>query len=144
MLGKTQMRGPRSHPGGSGGGTPQSLSPLLSAEFRLFSSDDVASDSALGTDTGLVEEICSQAQQAVSQVIKASAAKAGGDAANKPQAHAKYVSPDLSKATVFKPGVEEKFWSRTGLAKEYMPRVKEGKYSCPLCPSYDSDQIWTR
>ena len=39
--------------------------------------------------------------------------------------------------TVFIPGVEEKFWSRTGLAKEYMPHVKEGKYSCPMCPSYE-------
>ena len=74
-------------------------------------------------------------------MVKASAANVastgGGDAVNKPQPRAEYVSPALTKATVFKPGVEEKFWSRTGLAKEYMPCVKEGKYSCPLCPSYE-------
>ena len=120
------------------GAPPNHFHPFLVQNFGYSSSDDVASDSELGTDTGLVEEICSQAQQAVSQVIKVSASKAGGDATNKPQDCAEYVSPALSKATVFKLRVEEKFWSRTGLAKEYMPRVKEGKYSCPLCPSYDS------
>ena len=126
------------------GAPPSHFHPFLVQNFSYASSNDVASevsDTAPGADTRLVEEIYSQAQQAVSQVIKTSAAKVdptgGGDATNKPQAHAEYVSPALSKATVFKPGVEEKFWSRTGLAKEYMPHVKEGKYSCPLCPSYD-------
>ena len=49
----------------------------------------------------------------MSQVVKASAAKTsptggGGDVHNKPQTRAEYISPALSKATVFKPGVEEK------------------------------------
>ena len=126
------------------GTPPNHFHPFLVQNFGYSPSDDAASevsDTAPSTDTRLVEEIYSQAQQAVSQVIKTSAGKlgptGGGDAANKPQARVEYVSPALSKATVFKPGVEEKFWSRTGLAKEYMPLVKEGKYSCPLCPSYD-------
>ena len=125
------------------GAAPNHFHPFLVQNFGYSSSDDVASeisDTAPGTETGLVEEFYSQAQQAVSQVVKTSATKSGptggGDAANKPQPRAKYISPALTKVTVFKPGVEEKFWSHTRLAKEYMPHVKEGKYSCPLCPSY--------
>ena len=129
---------------GVAGAPPNHFHPFLVQNFGYSPSDDAASevsDTAPSMDTRLVEEIYSQAQQAVSQVIKTSAGKlgptGGGDAANKPQAHAEYISPALSKVTVFKPGLEEKFWSRMGLAKEYMPHVKEGKYSCPLCPSYD-------
>ena len=128
---------------GVAGAPPNHFHPFLVQNFGYSPSDDAASevsDTAPSTEIGLVEKIYSQAQQAVSQVIKTSAAKlgptGGGDAANKPQARAEYVSPTLSKATVFKPGVE-KFWSHMGLAKEYMPNVKEGKYSCPLCPSYN-------
>ena len=117
--------------------------PFLVQNFGYSSSDDVASeanDTAPSAETGLVEELYFQTQQAVANIAQASTAKpsaTGGGDVNKPQTHTEYVSPALTKATVFKPGVEEKFWSRTGLAKEYMPRVKEGKYSCPLCPSYE-------
>ena len=66
--------------------------PFLVQNFSYSPSDDAASEvSDTGADTGLVKEIYSQAQQAVSQVIKASAAKTGptgggGDAINKLQA----------------------------------------------------------
>ena len=113
--------------------------PFLIQNFSYSFSDvtSEASDIASGTEVGVVEET----QQAMSQVAKAMATKqvptGGGDVGNKPQAQAEYISPTLSKATVFKPEVEEKFWSHTGLAKEYMPGFKEGKYSCPMCPSYE-------
>ena len=45
--------------------------------------------------------------------------------------------PLSTHAQIFKPGPDEKQWSRTGLAKEYMPQSKEGKYLCPLCPQYE-------
>ena len=89
---------------GVAGAPPNHFHPFLVQNFGYSSNDDAASevsDTAPSTDTRLVEEIYSQAQQAVSQVIKTSAAKlgstGGGDAANKPQACAEYVSPALSK-----------------------------------------------
>ena len=45
--------------------------------------------------------------------------------------------PLSTHAQIFKLGPDEKHWSRTGLAKEYMPQSKEGKYLCPLCPQYE-------
>ena len=63
-LGKTQTRGLRSHPGGSGGGTPNHFHPFLQ-NFGYSSSDDAASevsDTAPSMETRLVEEIYSQAQ----------------------------------------------------------------------------------
>ena len=131
------------------GAPPNHFHPFLVQNFSYSSSHDVTSevsDTAPSTETGLVEEIYSQAQQAVSQVFKTSAAKlgptGGGDAANKPQARAEYISPALTKATVFKLGVEEKFWSYTRLAKEYMPYVKEGFVHC--APPTILDRIWTQ
>ena len=124
------------------GAPPNHFHPFLVQNFSYSSTDEVVSetsDTVPSADTGLVEELYSQTQQAVAHVAPASTAKVsatGGGDSNKPQAHAEYVSPALTKATVFNPGVE-KFWSRTSLAKEYMPCVKEGKYSCSLCPSYE-------
>ena len=109
-----------------------------------YSFSDVASeasDIAQVTKVREVEELYSGTQPAASQITQAAATKpipsGSGHAANKPQAQVEYISPSLTKATVFQPGVEEKFWAHTGLAKEYMPHVKEGKYSCPLYPSYE-------
>ena len=45
--------------------------------------------------------------------------------------------PLSTHAQVFKPGPEEKYWSRTGLAKEYQPQSREGKYYCPMCRYYE-------
>ena len=49
----------------------------------------------------------------------------------------KHPGPLSTHAQIFKPGPEEKNWSCTGLAKEYQPQSKKGKYYCPMCPLYE-------
>ena len=43
-------------------------------------------------------------------------------------------TPTMTRAIIFRPGHDEKQWSRTGLSQEYHPHHDGGKYSYPLCP----------
>ena len=43
-------------------------------------------------------------------------------------------TPTMTRAIIFRPGHDERQWSRTGLMQEYHPHHDGGKYSCPLCP----------
>ena len=91
---------------------PNHFHPFLVQNFGYSFSDvaSEASDVAQGAEVREVEEQYSHAQSAASQAAQPIAAKpipsGGGDVINKPE----YISPSLTKATVFKPGVEEKFW----------------------------------
>ena len=42
-------------------------------------------------------------------------------------------TPAMTRAIIFRPGRDEKQWSRMGLTQEYHPDHDGGKYSCPLC-----------
>ena len=58
-----------------------------------------------------------------------SALKASSTENIRPQA-----TPAMTRAIIFRPGCDEKQWSRTGLSQEYHPHHDGGLYSCPLCP----------
>ena len=48
-----------------------------------------------------------------------------------------HTNPAVTKATVFKPGSNERSWTRTGLPKEFLPTNQgAGNYGCPMCPQY--------
>ena len=48
-----------------------------------------------------------------------------------------HINPTITKAIVFKPGSNERSWTRTGLPKEFLPTNQgAGNYGCPMCPKY--------
>ena len=48
-----------------------------------------------------------------------------------------HINPTVTKATVFKPGSNERSWTRTGPPKEFLPTNQgSGNYGCPMCPQY--------
>ena len=48
-----------------------------------------------------------------------------------------HTNPAVTKAMVFKPGSNERSWTRTGIPKEFLPTNQgSGNYGCPMCPQY--------
>ena len=68
-------------------------------------------------------------QPSATTSIPAYVAKASSMESIRPQA-----TPAMTRAIIFRPGRDEKQWSRTGLTQEYHPHHDGGKYTCPLCP----------